>query len=168
MSPPPPQNGFRERKVYQNFVLILYNFVHRVPNFVHHYLLRYRQFKFGGLVTCSLPKCSFNIKNWIIIFYSFCTILYIKFQILYTVPSCAMRNSNLGRGLVKCSSPKCSFNIKNWIIILHSFCTILYTKSQICTSFPLQITAIKILGWGGRRASPPFSFKIKNCIIILY
>ncbi len=24
----PPQNGFRERKVYHNFVLILYNFVH--------------------------------------------------------------------------------------------------------------------------------------------
>ncbi len=38
----PPQNGFRERKVYHNFVLILYNFVHRVPNFVRHFLLRYR------------------------------------------------------------------------------------------------------------------------------
>ncbi len=49
----PPKNGFRERKVYHNFVLILYNFIHRVPNFVHHSLLRNRKFKFGGLVTCS-------------------------------------------------------------------------------------------------------------------
>ncbi len=53
--PPPPQNRFRERKVYHNFVLILYNFVHRVPNFVPHSPLRHRQFKFGGLVTCSPP-----------------------------------------------------------------------------------------------------------------
>ncbi len=45
---PPPQNGIRERKVYHNFVLILNNFVHGVQNFVHHSLLRYRQFKFGG------------------------------------------------------------------------------------------------------------------------
>ncbi len=43
----PLQNGFWEQKVYHNFVLILYNFVHRVPNFVHYSLLRYRQFKFG-------------------------------------------------------------------------------------------------------------------------
>ncbi len=47
MSPPPPKNLFRERKVYPNFVLILYNFVHRVLNFVYHSLLRYWQFKFG-------------------------------------------------------------------------------------------------------------------------
>ncbi len=40
MSAPPPENGFRERKVYHNFVCILYNFVHRVPNFVHQSLLR--------------------------------------------------------------------------------------------------------------------------------
>ncbi len=91
------QNVFRERKVYHNFVLILYNFVHQVPNFVHHSFLRYRQFKFGGLKTCSPPpKCSFKIKNWIIIVYSFCIILYTKYQILYTIPSCAIGNSNLG------------------------------------------------------------------------
>ncbi len=94
---PAARNGFRERKVYHNFVLILYNFVHQVQNFVHHSPLRYRQFKFGGMVTCSPPpKCSFNIKNWIIILYSFYTILYTESEILYTIPSCAIGNSNLG------------------------------------------------------------------------
>ncbi len=31
------------------------------------------QFKFGGLETCISTKSSFNIKNWIITLYSFCT-----------------------------------------------------------------------------------------------
>ncbi len=50
-----PPIGFRERKVYHNFVLILYNFVHQVPNFVQPSLLYYRQFKFGGLVNMQPP-----------------------------------------------------------------------------------------------------------------
>ncbi len=52
----PPQMQFQHKKLDHNFVLILYNFVQRVPNFVHHSLLRYQQFKFGGLVTCSPPN----------------------------------------------------------------------------------------------------------------
>ncbi len=46
-------NGFQERKVYHHFVPILYNFVHRVPNSAHHFLLRYRQLNLRWLVTCS-------------------------------------------------------------------------------------------------------------------
>ncbi len=51
----PPQKQFQHEKVDHNFVLILYNFVHQVPNFVHHSFFRYPQFKFGGLETGSLP-----------------------------------------------------------------------------------------------------------------
>ncbi len=43
-----PPKGFWERKVYHNFILILYNFVHQVPNFVHPSFFHYPQFKFGG------------------------------------------------------------------------------------------------------------------------
>ncbi len=64
---PPPPKGFREGIGYHTFVLILYNLVH--PSY-----LRYPQFKLWGLKTCRPPpKCSFNIKNCIIILYSFCT-----------------------------------------------------------------------------------------------
>ncbi len=87
----PFQMQFQLKKLDHNFVLNLYNFVHQVPNFVHTSFFSYPQFKFGGIVTCSsaaLPKGSFNIKNWSIILYSFCTIL-------YTLPSSAFRNSNL-------------------------------------------------------------------------
>ncbi len=52
----PPQNRFRERKVYHNFVLILYNLV-------QHSLLYYRQFKFGGLVTCSPRNAVSTLKT---------------------------------------------------------------------------------------------------------
>ncbi len=90
----PLQNGFPERKVYHNFVIILHNFVHQVPNFVLPSFLRYEQLKFGGLVTCSPLKCSFKIKNWIIILYSICTILYTQSQILFTIPSSAIRSDS--------------------------------------------------------------------------
>ncbi len=92
----PPQMQFQHKKLVNNFVLILYSFVHQVPNFVHASFLRYGQFKFGGVGDMHPPKCSFNIKNWIIILYSFYTILYTKSQILYTIPSCTIGNSNLG------------------------------------------------------------------------
>ncbi len=95
---PPPKMQFQHKKLDHNFVLILYNFVHQVPNFVHHSLLRYRQLKFGGAGDMHPPKCSFNIKSWIIILYSFCKILYTQSKILYTIPSCAIGNSNLGAG----------------------------------------------------------------------
>ncbi len=58
-----------------------------------------------------LPKCSFKIKNWIIILYSFCTILYTKSQILYTLPSCAFGSSNWEGGLVRLGVQNC----KNWV-----------------------------------------------------
>ncbi len=72
----PPPNGFPERKVYHNFVLILYNFVHRVPKFVHRSLLRYQQVKFGRLVTCSPPpQMKFQHKKldhkFVLILYNF-------------------------------------------------------------------------------------------------
>ncbi len=43
------------------------------------------------------PKTDFEKEKYIIILYSFCTILYTESQILYTIPSCAIGNSNLGR-----------------------------------------------------------------------
>ncbi len=61
----------KHKKLDHNFVLILYNFLHQVPNFVHSCFFRYQQFKFDGLETCTPTKCSFNIKNSIIILYNF-------------------------------------------------------------------------------------------------
>ncbi len=71
---PAPQNGFRERKVYHNFVLILYNFVHGIPNFVHHSLMHYPQLKFGGWWNAA-PWNIFQDKkldhNFVFILYNF-------------------------------------------------------------------------------------------------
>ncbi len=108
----PSEMQFQYKKLDHNFVLILYTFVHQVPNFVHPSFMPYPQFKFGGLVTYSPPNGSFNIKNWIIIFYSFCTILYTKSQILYILPPSDKRSSNFGVGVGDVHPPKCSFNIK--------------------------------------------------------
>ncbi len=44
------------------------------------------------------PKTDFENEKYIINLYLFCTILYNKSQILYTIPSCAISNSNLGGG----------------------------------------------------------------------
>ncbi len=87
------------------------------------------------------PKADFENEKYIIILYLLYTILYTESQILYSIPSCAIGNSNLGAGGMQ-PPPKCSFNIKNWIIILYSFCIILYTESQFCTPFPLALSAI--------------------------
>ncbi len=42
------------------------------------------------------PKMDFENEKYIIIMYLFCTILYTESQILYTIPSCAIGNSDLG------------------------------------------------------------------------
>ncbi len=42
------------------------------------------------------PKKDFENEKYIIILYLFCAILYTESQILYTIPSCAFGNSNLG------------------------------------------------------------------------
>ncbi len=94
---PAPQNGFRERKVYHNFV----QFCTPSPKFCTPYPLALSAIQIWGAGDMQPPKCSFNIKNWIIILYSFCTILYIESQILYPIPSCAIGNYNL----VVCMSP---------------------------------------------------------------
>ncbi len=68
---PASQNGFREGKVYRNFILILYNFVHKVPNFV-------------------------------------------------TIPSCAIRNSNLGSGEMQFQDKKLDHNfVQNLYNFVH-------------------------------------------------
>ncbi len=85
----PPQNGFRERKVYHNFVLILYTETQILYTISSCAI---DNSNLGRLVTCSLRKRSFNIKNWIIILYSFCKISYTESDILYTLPSCSIRN----------------------------------------------------------------------------
>ncbi len=46
----------------EQYIIILYNFVHRVPNFVHHSLLHYRQFKFGGWWHAA-PQLQFQQKT---------------------------------------------------------------------------------------------------------
>ncbi len=78
----PPQKQLQHKKLDHNFVLILYNFVHQVPNFQHHSFYRFPNLR--GWRHAAPPKCSFKIKNWIIILYSFCKILNTKSQILYT------------------------------------------------------------------------------------
>ncbi len=111
------------------------------------------------------PKCSFHIKNWILIMYSFCTILFIKCQILYILPPSANCNSNFGvEGGRRASPPKCSFHIKNWIIILYSFCT---TSQKICTPF-LRYRQFKFERLVICSPLPKCNFNIKNWIIILY
>ncbi len=69
------------------------------------------------------PKTDFENEKYIIILYLFCTILYAKYQILYTIPSCAICNSNLG-GLVTCN-PHMQFQYKkldhNFVLILYNF-----------------------------------------------
>ncbi len=42
------------------------------------------------------PKTDFENEKYIIILYIFCTILYTESQILYTIPSCDIGNSNVG------------------------------------------------------------------------
>ncbi len=72
MSPGPKQ--ISRKKVYHNFVLILYNFLHQVPNFVHHSFMRYRQFKFGEAGDMQPPKMQFQHKldyNFVLILYNF-------------------------------------------------------------------------------------------------
>ncbi len=44
------------------------------------------------------PKTDFESEKYIIILYLFCTILYTKSKISCTLPSSAIRNSNLGDG----------------------------------------------------------------------
>ncbi len=46
---------FQYKKFGHNFVLILYNFLHYVPKFVHPSILRFPQIKFRALVTCMQP-----------------------------------------------------------------------------------------------------------------
>ncbi len=80
-------------------------------------------------------KTDFENEKYIIILYLFCTILYTKSKIFYTIPSCGIGNSNLG-GWWHAAHPKCSFKTKNRIIILYLFCTILYTMSKILYTLP--------------------------------
>ncbi len=55
-----PKTDFENEK----YIIILYLFCTILyTESVHHSPLRFRQFKFGGLVTCSPAKCSFNIKT---------------------------------------------------------------------------------------------------------
>ncbi len=49
------------------------------------------------------PKTDFENEKYTIILYLLCTILYTKSQILYTLPSCAIGNSNLGPGGTWCT-----------------------------------------------------------------
>ncbi len=59
---------------YHNFVLILYNFVRQVPNFVHPFFIRYPQFKFGRSETYSPPpQMQFQHKKLDYNFVQFCT-----------------------------------------------------------------------------------------------
>ncbi len=117
-----PQNGFRERKVYLNFVFILYNFV-QVLNFVHPSFLRYSQFKFGWVGWWhAARKCSFKIKNWIIILYTFvqfCTPSG-KFYTPFLFPL-----SKFGRVGDMQPPPKMQFQHKkldhNFVLILYNF-----------------------------------------------
>ncbi len=95
MSPVRPKRISKTKSISQfctNFV----QFCTLSPKFCTAFLLAQSAIQIWGLVTCSLPpKCSFKIKNWIIILSSFCTILHTKSQILYTIPSSAICNSNL-------------------------------------------------------------------------
>ncbi len=122
-------------------------------------------------VTAPAPKTDFENEKYIIILYLFCTILYTKSQILYTIPSCAIGYSNLGAGDMQSPPPKCSFKIKNWIVILYSFCTILYIKSQILYTLPSCDIRNSNLGAGEMR-SPKMQFQDKklnhNFLLILY
>ncbi len=81
------------------------------------------------------PKTDFENENYIIILYLFCTILYTESQILYTIPSCAIGNSNLD-GAGDMQPPKMQFQHKklyhNFVLIF----TILYIKLQILYIIP--------------------------------
>ncbi len=111
---PAPQNGFRKRKVYHNFVLILYNFVHKLPNFVHPPSSAIRNSNLG-VGDMQSPKCSFNIKNWIIILCSFCTILYTKSQILYTsqLESCLVETEKVSNFVLQKLHYAINFEVRN-------------------------------------------------------
>ncbi len=64
---------FQHTKLDHYFVLILYNFVHQVPNFVQRSFLRYAQFKFGGAGEMQPPEMQFQYKK---LDYNFGLILY--------------------------------------------------------------------------------------------
>ncbi len=115
------------------------------------------------------PKCSFNIKNWIIILYSFCTILYIESQIVYTIPYCAIGNSNLGAACHH--TPQCRFNTKKWITILYSFFPLSYTEAKIFYTIPYcAIDNSDLGGWWHAASQMQFQHKKldHNFVLTLY
>ncbi len=157
----PPQMQFQHKKMDHNFVLILYNFVHQVQNFVQPSCATHNSNL--GLVICSTTKCSFNIKNWIIILYSFCIIL-------YTIPSCAIGNLNLGAGEMQPSEMQFQYKKMD-----HNFVLISYNVVHDVQNFvhPFFMLHPQFKFGGLLTCSPPeMQFQHKkldhNLVLILY
>ncbi len=74
-------------------------------------------------VTAPPQKKDFENEKYLIILYLFCTILYTESKISYTIPSCAIGNSNLGGW--RHAAPQMQFQHKkldhNFVLILYNF-----------------------------------------------